>query len=284
MAKHTNSSKKKGGTWLLNILIAVGVTTSVVCAYGFIRDIYLRGQAQSYYTAQTVSERVRLTAGSSPADGSVEQTPDANQELDESLEWATYVDFNALRELNPEHTAWIQIPGTVINYPVMQGDDNDYYLKHLPDGKQNKMGSIFLDYRNSPDFTDKNTLIYGHYMKSGDMFAALKKYHEQSFYDRHPTVSLFTPEKDYALELYAGYLLDSAKEVPPLKFKSEADFEQYLADIKKRSVFKSEVSVSTEDKLVTLVTCAYDFENARLIIVGKLTDWLATKLEPKRAE
>jgi sortase B len=184
--------------------------------------------------------------------------------------WLPYVDFKALDERFPGIVAWIQLEGTAIDYPVMQTKNNDYFLNHLPDGTSHRSGSIFLDYRNKPGFSDKNTLIYGHDSRAQDMFGALKNYRRQTFYDEHPAISIYTNDRDYRLVLIAGYLLDSGVEVPPMEFIDEAAFQDHITDIKRRSFFKSGAEVSAGDRLVSLCTCAYDYTNARFVIVGKL--------------
>jgi sortase B len=180
--------------------------------------------------------------------------------------------FDALQQEYPGIVAWISCEGPAIDFPVMQTTDNDYFLANLPNGKKNKLGSIFLDYRNSADFVDRNSLIYGHNMKSGDMFGSLKYYRNQSFYDEHPVMTLYLPEKEYTLKLIAGYVLDSAHETPPLIFQDEDDFNKYIKDIRRRSFFKNDVDVVPEDRLICLCTCTAPSSDVRLIIVGKLAE------------
>ena len=91
------------------------------------------------------------------------------------------VDFESLRESGPDIIGWLNLPDTVINYPVTQTDDNEYYLHHLYDGTYNKVGCLFADYENKADFSDRNTIIYGHNMRDGSMFAVLNEYDEQSY-------------------------------------------------------------------------------------------------------
>jgi len=182
------------------------------------------------------------------------------------------VDFEAVQKEAPDAEAWIRIDGTVIDYPVMYGKDNEYYLTRLPNGKKSKSGSIFIDYRNAPDFSDANTLIHGHHMRSGAMFGTLKNYAKQSFYDNHRTAYISTPEKNFEVMLFAGYKLDHTVEIPPLTFKDAKDFDKYIRDVKRRSIFKSDVEVTAGDRLVCLATCDYSFDNSRLVIVGKLIE------------
>jgi sortase B len=182
------------------------------------------------------------------------------------------IDFDAFREDFPDAAAWLRIEGTVIDYPVVQGRDNDFYLSRLPDKTPNAMGSIFLDYRSSPDFTDANTLIYGHHMRAGDMFGSIKNYSRQSFFDEHPTGTIFTPERDYQILFFASYVLDSTREVPPMDFANEAEFNSFIREVKQRSAFRSGVEVVYGDRLVSLCTCEYSAAQNRQILVGKLAE------------
>ena len=93
------------------------------------------------------------------------------------------IDFEGLRKINEDLVAWIQIPGIGVDYPVVQGEDNEYYLYHTFQKENNKAGSIFLDYRNHDDFTDRRVILYGHNMKDGSMFSNLKQYQEVSMWD-----------------------------------------------------------------------------------------------------
>ncbi|MUU12894.1 MAG: class B sortase [Oscillibacter sp.] len=114
--------------------------------------------------------------------------PPASEETEETpaeLAWPE-VDFTALAAVNPDVTAWLYGPDTGISYPVVQGTDNDYYLDHLLDGTANSAGCLFVDTSCRPDFSGRNTVIYGHRMKNGTMFAALGNYQEQVYYDAHP--------------------------------------------------------------------------------------------------
>jgi len=107
------------------------------------------------------------------------------------------IDFAGLKAINEECVAWIYIEDTRINYPVMQGKDNDYYLNHLINGKWNGGGSIFMDYRVKADISDRHTILYGHRLKNGNMFHGITKYKRQSYYEAHPTGYLVTPEQTY---------------------------------------------------------------------------------------
>ena len=232
-------------------------------------------QAAAYHAAlPTVSpiRRERLPRASLvPLQDSKNAQPASEANTDDiEWIWTPIIDFDAFRIENPDTIGWVLLENTVINYPIVIGRDNDYYLRRLPNGESNKLGSIFMDYRNAPDFSDKITLIYGHNVNSGEMFTVLNDYENSAFYRDHPTVMIFTPEQDFEIELIAGYKLNSARETPPLGFKDEAEFLDYIQHIKSRSVFTSSVEVEGDDRIVCLCTCNYSLDNGRMIIVGKL--------------
>jgi len=273
---------------LLYILLGICITAAVVSAIGLGYELYISSQGQAYYADLTAGIKTRRNSPDNNNNGSTANPPEVTDTSDNTNEetgvdtdvnadaeprepvWMPYVDFDALRESLPGILAWIKLEGSVINYPIMQWTDNYYFLSRLADGTRHRSGSIFLDYRNNADFSDKNILIYGHESRTGDMFGVLKSYRKQLFYEENPVIHIYTQEKDYELLLVAGYLIDSGVESPPLVFDDDAAFEKYIAALKKRSFFRSDVAVGAEDRIVSLCTCAYDYPNARLVIVGKL--------------
>lgn len=112
------------------------------------------------------------------------------------------VDFNKLEEINPDVIAWIEIPGLEISYPVVQGRDNDYYLHHLITRENHKSGSIFMDFQNQEDLSDRNTIIYGHNMKDGSMFGTLNQYQSQALYRNYPYFYMYVPGYIYEYQIF----------------------------------------------------------------------------------
>ncbi len=180
------------------------------------------------------------------------------------------INFVDLQEEYPAAMSWIRIEGTRIDYPVAQGKDNQYYVSHLIDGTRNKNGAIFVDHRNSPDFSDRNTIFYGHHMKSGAMFAALVDYQKLDFYREHPTVELFLPEGKYIGEIYSAYITPSDSDTFTMKFKNDEKFEDYLEMTKERSLIDTGIGVTAEDRIITLSTCTYEYDDARFVVHAKL--------------
>ncbi len=183
----------------------------------------------------------------------------------------TSMDFAPLKEINPEIVAWLKSEGAAIDYPVLRGEDNDYYLSRLYTGERNSTGSLFADYRNTGLFTDKNTVIYGHNLKSGAMFHSLGEYKAQDYYDARPTMELYTPDGDYVIELFSGTVEDGDYEFVQFDFAGDEAFMEYIAGVRSRSTFQSDVVVDPADRIVTLCTCSYEHNNARYVVMGKLT-------------
>lgn len=207
-----------------------------------------------------------------PGKTAVPETPAPDGGKPEDAPRILNIDFSALKEASPDLVGWLYCPDTVISYPLVQGKDNSYYLSHLADGSENRNGCLFMDCENRRNMSDENTLVYGHHMASGKMFACLVSYAGQEYYEAHPVVYLVTEEKDYRLELFAGYTAAVDSDAYTLRFASKGDFAAWLVRIKGRSDFSSDVQVGEGDHIVTLSTCAYSFENARYVVHGKLTE------------
>lgn len=203
----------------------------------------------------------------------VDVAPEDNEDGSQSgesgpdIRWPV-VDFEALAEINPDIVAWIYIEDTPINYPVVQGADNQYYLNHLFDGKWNSAGCIFLDSRNRPDFSDWNSIIYGHHMKNGTMFTGLTAYKKQEYYNDHFIALLLTPDKNYEIEIFAGYVASVQDEIWKIGFPSDQDFAEWMDKTKERSCFRSKIIPAVTDRILVLSTCSYEFNDARFVLLG----------------
>lgn len=181
------------------------------------------------------------------------------------------VDFAALQEINPDIIGWIVIDNTEINYPVLQGPDNEYYLERMYNKVGNGSGSIYLDYRNARNLSDRNNVLFGHNMQNYTMFYGITMYRTQEFYDSQPTILLMTPEQNYVVELFAGYPLDpNTGAAWNLTFDSDEAYAAWLADCKERSEIQTTVTPTVTDRILTMSTCVYDFDDARYILQGVL--------------
>jgi sortase B len=248
---------------ILRIILTICILAVIVFAASLVRELYMEEQSRSFYSDMKVEAETRSF--------------DVDYYVNENNDWIPYVDFNDLNKIYPGIVGWIRLDGTALDYPIMQYTDNDHFLTHLPDGTRHRNGSIFLDYRNNSDFSDKSILIFGHETRAQDMFGALKNYREQEFYNANPVIYLHTPEKDSVIVLIAAYLADSERDHPPLYFESDEEFIAYIELLRRISFFTSDVEITPEDRIVSLCTCAYDFEDARLIITGILVDVASPK-------
>ncbi len=182
------------------------------------------------------------------------------------------VNFDILKIRNNDVVGWIYGPGTTINYPVMQGEDNDHYLTHMFDGEENKCGSIFMDCVNREDMSDRNTVIHGHHMRNGSMFASLPKYSRQAYYDAHPILWFVTPENAYRVEIFTGFVTDTESEAWRIDFADEEDYQGWLDRMTALGAFQSDIKPGKDDKILTLATCSYEFDNARYVLMGVLRE------------
>ena len=190
-----------------------------------------------------------------------------------SEEEVTYsIDFDSLLAVNSEIVGWLRQEGTVIDYPVAKGKNNDKYLRHLVTGEYNNAGTLFVDFRNRDLFEDTISVIYGHNMHNGSMFHCLEDYQTQEYYDEHKEFYFYTPEHTYLLEPFAGEQRNA--EIPFLQFNfnSSSPFEDYIQDFLDSSVFKSDVEVHDGDKVIMMISCSYDYTAARYVLLCKVTE------------
>lgn len=204
------------------------------------------------------------------AEHAVDTLPTEAETLDEIV-WPI-VDFESLQTINSDVVAWIYLEGTVINYPIVQGSDNSEYLYRLVDGTPNGAGCIFMDYRNQPDFTGRNTVLYGHHMKNKSMFGTITNYKEQSFYEEHPSCLILTPDGNYKLDFFAGYVANLNSESWKLEFESDEEYGAWLEQAIVNSTFQSGITPTSQDRVVTLSTCSYEYDDARYVLMGVLVD------------
>ena len=264
---------------LSNIIMAVSIVMIVIGIAGAAPHIYGYLQGDSTYKnmeqfvkdesieeTTTIEQETGNHAGEDANAKKEEQT--TKKELTPVVNHWPSVDFSALSNINSDVKAWIKIEGTKINYPVVQGSDNDFYLNHMVNKKQNAAGSIFWDYENKTDFSDVNTILYGHHMKNGSMFAGLQSYDSQDYYEVHPTGMLVLPNQKYEIHFVAAYVANVNDNAWQMDFSDQASIDKWINSAIKKSTFKSHYSVKPGDHFVTLSTCSYEFDDARYILVG----------------
>ena len=177
------------------------------------------------------------------------------------------VDFATLKKKNPDIIAWLYIPYSDISYPLLQGSDNETYLHKAYDGQSSIFGSIFMDFRNHPDFSDQHTIIYGHNMKNGSMFGTLKQYCDASFYKKNKNFYVLTEDGTYQYRVFSYHVADALGKVYTVFYEDEDAFQSYLNLVVQSSYLDTGVDVSTDDKVITLSTCTGD-DDSRFVVHG----------------
>ena len=223
---------------------------------------YFKQQADASRQQQTLEEQYTTPVKD---DNDPDNTGDNSDTVEPDPDTIT-VDFDNLIADYPDVVGYIYCADTKIKYVIQHGKGNDYYLTHDSHGNTNNNGSIFIEELNSGSFSDGNTIIYGHNMKTGMMFANLRNYHtDKNYYAAHPYMYIYTPSQDYRLDLYAGFVCEHDDEI-----YSTSLTQDQLKAMAAKSDFKANIGVPT-GKTVTLSTCSYEFADARYVVIGALT-------------
>ena len=183
------------------------------------------------------------------------------------------IDFDALRAINPDVVGWLYYEDTPVNYPVVQGTDNDKYLNTMFDGTWGSFGTLFVDCVTEAPFKQFNTIVYGHHMKDGSMLAALSKLKDPSWCGDHPRFELVTPDGKYHLEIWAFLNQPSDSNIYVTNINDSGAQSEYIGLAENLADYVTSVSVAPGDRLVLLSTCAYEYDEARYIAVCKMTPW-----------
>lgn len=261
MARHLHQGERSARSRrnvVANVLIVVGIALLAVAG-----GIWLYNQYR--YHEQDV-ETAKLATYVSDPDPSAGDGGDA----------APQVDWAGLKAINGDVVAWVQIPGTVVNYPVYQASDNEYYLHHNAEGATTVGGQVFLDCDSTaPGLVDAQSVLYGHHLRNGAMFQPISKMDQQDVFDSMPTVWYLTERRPYELEpLLLYYTTPDDSSVRTFTFQSEDDFHRYLADRLSRAVTKrqdAERIIAGASHVLTLSTCNYydGYGRTELVCVPK---------------
>lgn len=204
-------------------------------------------------------------------------------EPDEHMENLAQIDLNALRKANPDVVGWIFLPGSQVNYPIVQGEDNQYYLEHTWDNKKNSAGSIFLEATNSPDLTDCRSVLYGHNMGNMSMFAILHAYANSYYVKQFPYAYLVTDEGVLRYEIYSTYqaAVDSKTYALDLDHRHMPSFIQMTLD---ESEFDMGIVPADTDRILTLSTCTGNYSTRRVVHARLVMEEVEVKNDPLPTE
>lgn len=186
------------------------------------------------------------------------------------------IDFSELQQVNEDIAGWLRIRALDISYPVVQGEDNDYYLHRTFEKEDNFAGCLFVNCDNDRDFTDQNTIIYGHNMKNGSMFGKLKQFREEETYNKSKYFWMFTPDLIFQYRIFSAMVVNKTG-LAYQTFYSDEDFDEWINKAFEGSeVENSGIQVTSDDHVVTLSTCTGD-DSTRFVVMGKLVQIYASK-------
>ena len=250
------ANKKNSKIFIIGILSLV----IIACVGAIIFYYYRNNKASSQY--QSIQEIAYSSQGNN----------DNQQPQQENIP----INFEALKVKNPDIYSWIRIPDTAVDYPILQStsDPEDFYLNHTVDRTSGLPGAIYTRMNNAKDFSDTNTVIYGHNMKDGSMFKGLHKYEDKSYFDGHPYVYIYTPDKSYKYEIFAAVTYSDVLLSSAFDFSTERGLLDFVESLKNTRNMTDQIKESVEikegDKLITLSTCIAGKPNNRYIVVAVL--------------
>lgn len=260
---------RRGKKCLLYGLQLICIAVLCVSCYQIFKSVRQYHLAQKSYADVSDKFVISNTQEKKP-EKNPDKAPDPSAPTELPLDLAPIqVDFKALQQENPDVVGWIYCPDTPVNYPVMRAEDNEAYLHTLLDGTYNPSGSIFMDYRCDGTFLDFNTILYGHHMKDGSMFAMLKEYTDEAYYKAHPEMYLLTPNGDYRVRIIAAELTSADSSLYSFAPTREA-FDAFLEKAMENSNLNVSVDTKKIAKTVLLSTCSYEFNDARYVVIGAL--------------
>lgn len=258
---HRGRKKKKGGSNIVsNIILVIAIVVFAVSAYK------LYGIFSEYNKGDKEYQKIQdLVINTDKKDDTKEET--------------FSVDFEKLLEMNSDVVGWIRFDEpSEINYPVVQGRDNEEYLKRTFEANTNKLGTLFVDVNNPGDFSGRNTFIYGHNMKNGSMFSQLLKYKDDSFYKEHPYFYIYTPDgKVRTYEIFSAGVVKDTSDSYIMDYADDAAFQTYIDYIKQQSAYPTSAEVTTASKIVSLSTCTNVRDDERFLVHGVMIKEEAVK-------
>ncbi len=190
----------------------------------------------------------------------------------EAPQYVSPIDFSSLQELNPDTIAWIYFENMDLSYPVVQGEDDDFYLHHGFYKEENTSGCIFLDTQSAADFSSDNSFVYGHNMKNKSMFAKLNQYTDEAFYRENTTFLVYTPTATKRYEIYSCYPAELDWDSFTYQFDSPEAYALWQTTVKGRSLYDTGVVPDVSQKTVTLMTCTPKGSDYRFLVHGRLIE------------
>ena len=268
----TTKKKKKKGGWFLNLLMlaCIGVFVYSGIQLYLIYAEYKEGD-EKYAQVQDMAVTI----------------PDHELNQQEDIpEYAQYyIDFKQLKEENPDTVAWLRFDSPeVINYPIVQGNDNEEYLHIAFDGTPQSMGTLFIEERNSGSLLDDNTIIYGHNMKNNSMFGDLTRYHKKEHFQQYPFFYIY---KENGMvnkyQIVAVRSVAANSENYQTKFVNKEEKQAYINEMLRTAMYDTDTDIDADSKIVTLSTCTSD-DAHRYIVQGVLVEETPMIEQPEKVK
>lgn len=260
-------------------LIVCVVVIGLVCVSGLLCTYlsYQRETEQNVVKLEELAEKVTTQAEEEKANDTKETQAVSETEPVPEIENIIRHDFEALKEENKDIYAWIQMPDTQVDYPILQSEEDNKYLNINIDGSKGYPGCIYTNVCNSKEFDDYITMVYGHNMKSGAMFGTLDYFYEKEFFDSFDTYTVETPEACFTYSVYAAVNYDDKLIPAYYDVKSSLGRDEFVKSLEacrgnSKTHFNDEVEISGEDKLLVLSVCISGQDDRRYLIVSKLED------------
>ncbi|NBJ91820.1 class B sortase [Parablautia muri] len=243
----------------VSLILALSISITVVG----VKMLDYRSGAEDYFDAQ-------LAAGLA----SIPEKPEegGTEEIDYWAEALAGTDLDSLRRVNEEVVGWIAIPGTEISYPLLQTEDNEYYLNHTWNRDKSSVGSIFMECQIKPDLHSFNTILYGHKMRNGSMFGSLSNYESADYYREHPSIYLVTDGGVYRYDIFAAHEVKIRSIVYRININTRKRRNDFIDFCLENSVIDTGIIPTVEDKILTLSTCTGNGHATRWVVQGVLYD------------
>ena len=278
MMKRISKEKRKIIYSLIYTILALLIILSVF----YIVNIFLSKkqaiqESQLLDKIQIDENQVKEQVNKAITEETTEENSQENVEETTNQETERMLKVKKLQEENSDIVGWLEIEGTSINYPVLQGTDNEYYMTHNYKKQKSRNGSIFLTKDYDWTIPSSNLLIYGHNLDNGTMFQELLKYVNEEFYKKHPIIRFTTNNEDAEYEIISVFksrvYYKSEKNVFRYYYfvnaETEAEYDEFIQNAKKASLYNIDATAKFGDQLITLSTCSYHVEDGRFAVVGR---------------
>lgn len=254
---------------IYRIILAISLILIVVAAVNIV--ILSREYRAGINEYKALEKYVEVVDNTKPVQKEKEETEEVQEEVKKSvIPVSLQIDYEQLKAINEDFVGWLYYEPLELSYPIVRGNDNEYYTHYTFENENNSSGAIFLDFLNRPNFQDFNTIVYGHNMRNGTMFGSLKKLlNDNSIIEKNPYFYIFTEDKAFMYEIASVYITNSESKTYDL-IETEEDQSNYIEYIKSVSTWTWGKDIVPQDKIVTLSTCHGLHSTNRTVVHGVL--------------